>query len=62
MPPDLALWLTPISPNLPCLEHIFMVPKSTRAIEVLLFIHVWPYAQIHLNYMYRGLSTFQSTL
>ena len=27
MPPDLALWLTLISSNYPCLEHIFMVPK-----------------------------------
>ena len=27
MPPDLALWLTLISSNYPCLEHIFIVPK-----------------------------------
>ena len=27
MSPDLALWLTLISSNFPCLEHIFMVPK-----------------------------------
>ena len=27
MPPDLVLWLTLISSNYPCLEHIFMVPK-----------------------------------
>ena len=27
MPPDLALWLTLISSNYPCLELIFMVPK-----------------------------------
>ena len=33
MPPDLALLLTLISSNYPCLEHIFMVP-----IEVLLYI------------------------
>ena len=26
-PPDLALWLTVISSNYLCLEHIFMVPK-----------------------------------
>ena len=33
MHPDLALWLTLISSNYPCLEHIFMV----RTIEVLLY-------------------------
>ena len=27
MPPDLALCLTLIRSNYPCLEHIFMVPK-----------------------------------
>ena len=27
MPPDLALWLTLINSNYPCLEHIFMVPE-----------------------------------
>ena len=27
MPPDLALWLTLISSNYPCLEHILMVSK-----------------------------------
>ena len=27
MSPDLALWLTLISSNYPCLEHIYMVPK-----------------------------------
>ena len=26
-PPDLVLWLSLISSNNPCLEHIFMVPK-----------------------------------
>ena len=27
MRPDMALWLTLISSNYPCLEYIFMVPK-----------------------------------
>ena len=27
MPPDLALWFKLISSNIPCLEHILMVPK-----------------------------------
>ena len=27
MPPGLALWLTLINSNYPCLEHIFMVPE-----------------------------------
>ena len=37
MPPDLALQLTLISSNYPCLEHICIVPK-VRAIEVLLYL------------------------
>ena len=37
MPPDLGLWLTLISSNYPCLEHIHG-SKEVRAIEVLLFI------------------------
>ena len=41
MPPDLALCLTLISSNYPCLEHIFMVPSSqgVRAIEVRLYLN-----------------------
>ena len=37
MPRDLALLLTLISSNYPCLEHIFMVP-AIRAIDVRLYI------------------------
>ena len=38
MPPDLALWLTLISSNYPCLEHIFIVPK---VFELLKFYCIW---------------------
>ena len=33
MPPDLALWLTLISSNHPCLEHIFVVPKAFEPLK-----------------------------
>ena len=33
MPPDLALLLTLISSDYPCLEHIFMVPKVFEALK-----------------------------
>ena len=33
MPPDLALWITLISSNYPCLEHIFMVPKGFEPLK-----------------------------
>ena len=33
MPPDLALWLTLIRSNYPCLENIFMVPKVFELLE-----------------------------
>ena len=33
LPPDLALLLTHISSNYPCLEHIFMVPKVFEPLE-----------------------------
>ena len=29
MPPDLALCLTLVSSNYPCLEHLFMVPRCS---------------------------------
>ena len=34
MPPDLALWLTLISSNYPCFEHIFMVPKVFEPLKL----------------------------
>ena len=34
MPPVLALCLTPISSNFPCLEHLFIVPKVFEPFEV----------------------------
>ena len=33
MPLDVALWLTLISSNYPCLEHIFMVPKVCEPLK-----------------------------
>ena len=33
MSPDLALYLTFISANYPCLEHIFMVPKVLKPLK-----------------------------
>ena len=33
MPPDLALWLTLIRSNYPCLEYIFMVPKMFEPLK-----------------------------
>ena len=33
MPPDLAQWVTLISKNHPCLEHIFMVPKVFEPVK-----------------------------
>ena len=36
MPPDLALWLTHISSNQPCLEYIFMVPKVFEPLKLTL--------------------------
>ena len=34
MPPDLALCLTLISSNYPCLEHLFMVPKVFEPLKL----------------------------
>ena len=34
MPPDLALWLTLISSNYPCLEDIFMVLKVFELLKL----------------------------
>ena len=44
MPPDLALWLTLISSNYPCLEHIFMVPK---VLEPLKFYRIYQSKWFH---------------
>ena len=33
MPPDVALCLTLISSNYPCLEHLFMVPKVFKPLK-----------------------------
>ena len=34
MPADLAVWLTLISSNYACLEHIFMVPKVFELLKL----------------------------
>ena len=46
MPPNLVLWLTPISSSYPCLEHIFVVPI---VFEPLKFYS----SSIHVDYMCR---------
>ena len=33
MPSELALWLTLISSNYPCLQHIFMIPKVLEPLK-----------------------------
>ena len=38
VPPDLALFLTLIDSNYPCLELILNGPKDVRAIEVRLYV------------------------
>ena len=41
LPSDLALWLTLISSNYPCLEHIFIVPKVFEPFNLycIVFVH-----------------------
>ena len=39
MPPDLELWLTLISLNYPCLEHIFIVPKVFESFKFYCICH-----------------------
>ena len=55
MPPDFALWLTLISSNYPCLEHIFMVPACSShwsstvfGYKVVKHLHVtsWPHNEL----------------
>ena len=41
MPSDLALWLTLISSNYPCLEHLFMVPKVFKPLKFDCTWFVW---------------------
>ena len=42
IPPHLALWLTLISSNYPCLEHIFMVHKVFKPLK---FYYIFSYAE-----------------
>ena len=41
MPPKLALWLTLISLNYPCLEHIFMVIKVFKPLKFYCILNRW---------------------
>ena len=53
---DLALWLTLISSNYPCLEHIYMVPKVfepskfyCRYLETMSLREIGPQLKLPIN-------------
>ena len=53
MPPNLALYLTLISSNFPCLEHIFMIPKVFEPLN----FYCSYIAKTPAHYIYRSYAT-----